>query len=167
MVKNLPPMQETQVWSLGQEDPLEKVMATHSSVLAWRIPCTEETEGLQSLGLQTARPAWATNIFPFLYHFTFFKVKVKSFSCVWLFGTPLTVAYQASPSMGFSRQEYWNGLPFPSPGDLPDPGIKSRSPRLEADTLTSEPPRKPFNIILRYKNLKNKWNHSRIDLGRS
>ena len=69
MVKIPPVMQETQVWSLGQEDPLEKVMATHSSVLAWRIPCTEETEGLQSLGLQTARPAWATNIFPFLYHF--------------------------------------------------------------------------------------------------
>ena len=42
--------------------------------------------------------------------------------------------------MGFSRQEYWNGLPFPSPGDLPDPGIEPGSPALEADTLTSEPP---------------------------
>ena len=42
--------------------------------------------------------------------------------------------------MGFSRQEYWSGLPFPSPGDLPDPGIKPRSPTLEADALTSEPP---------------------------
>ena len=46
------------------------------------------------------------------------------------------------PSMGFSRQEYWSGLPFPSPGDLPDPGIEPRSPTLEADTLTSEPPGK-------------------------
>ena len=44
---------------------------------------------------------------------------------------------QAPPSIGFSRQEYWSGLPFPSPGDLPDPGIESRSPALEADTLTS------------------------------
>ena len=55
---------------------------------------------------------------------------VKSFSCVQLFVTPWTVAYQASPSMGFSRQEYWSGLPFPSPGDLPDQGIESRSPAL-------------------------------------
>ena len=45
--------------------------------------------------------------------------------------------------MGFSRQEYWSGLPFPSPGDLPDPGIEPRSPALEADALTSEPPGKP------------------------
>ena len=51
------------------------------------------------------------------------KVKVKSLSCVWLFGTPWTAPHQAPLSMGFSRQEYWNGLPFPSPGDLPDPGI--------------------------------------------
>ena len=60
-------------------------------------------------------------------------VKVKSLSRVRLFATPWTVAYQASLSMGFSRQEYWSGLPFPSPGDLPDPGIEPRSPALEAD----------------------------------
>ena len=65
---------------------------------------------------------------------------VKSLSRVRLFATPWTVAYQAPPSMGFSRQEYWSGLPFPSPGDLPDPGIEPRSPALEADALTSEPP---------------------------
>ena len=51
-------------------------------------------------------------------------------------------AYQASPSMGFSRQEYWSGLPFPSPGDPPNPGIEPGSPALEADALTSEPPGK-------------------------
>ena len=51
--------------------------------------------------------------------------------------TPWTVAHQAPPSMGFSRQEYWSGLPFPSPGDLPNPGIKPRSPKLHADALTS------------------------------
>ena len=60
-----------------------------------------------------------------------------------------TVAHQVSPSLGFSRQEYWSGLPFPSPGDLPDPGIKPRSPVLQADTLTSEPPGKQFQFFLR------------------
>ena len=69
--------------------------------------------------------------------------EVKSLSCVQLFATPWTVAYQASPSMGFSRQEYWRGLSFPSPGDLPNPGIEPASPALEADALTSEPPGKP------------------------
>ena len=55
MVKNLPTMQETQVQSLGQEDPLEKEMATHSSILAWRILWTEEPGGLQSMGSQRVR----------------------------------------------------------------------------------------------------------------
>ena len=58
------------------------------------------------------------------------KSKVKSLSHVPLFATPWTVAYQAPLSMGFSRQEYWIGLPFPSPGDLPDPGIEPRSSTL-------------------------------------
>ena len=55
------------------------------------------------------------------------KVKVKSLSCVQPFATPWTVAYQVPPSMGFSRQENWSGLPFPSPGDLPNPGIEPGS----------------------------------------
>ena len=63
--------------------------------------------------------------------------KVKSLSRVRLFATPWTVAYQASPSMGFSRQKYWSGLSFPSPGDLPNPWIEPGSPALEADALTS------------------------------
>ena len=58
---------------------------------------------------------------------------------VQLFAT-LFVAHQAPPSMGFSWQEYWSGLPFPSPGDLPDPGIEPGSPALQADALPSEPP---------------------------
>ena len=62
MVKNLPAMQETQVWPLGREDPLEKGMATHSTILAWRIPWTEEPGVLQSVGLQRAGHDWATNI---------------------------------------------------------------------------------------------------------
>ena len=65
------------------------------------------------------------------------------FSCVRLFATPWTVTHQAPPSMGFSKQEYWSGLPFPSPGDLPHPGIEPRSPSFQADALTSEPPGKP------------------------
>ena len=68
------------------------------------------------------------------------KVKVKSFSHVRLFVTPCTVAFQASPSVGFSRQECWSGLLFPSPGDLSHPGIEPRSPALQADSLPSEPP---------------------------
>ena len=68
--------------------------------------------------------------------------EVKSLSRVRLFATPWTVAYQVPPSMGFSRQEYWSGLPFPSPGDLPNPGTEPRSPALKADALPSEPPGK-------------------------
>ena len=89
MVMNLPSMQETWVQSLGHKDGLEKGMATHSSILAWRIPWTEEPGKLQS--------------------------------------------------MGFSRQEYWSGVPCPSPGDLPDPETEPRSPALKADSLPSEP----------------------------
>ena len=73
------------------------------------------------------------------------KVKVKSLSRVQLFATLWTIVYQASPSMGFSRQEYWSGLPFPSPGDLPDPRVEPRSPTLEAGALTSEPPEVGLN----------------------
>ena len=70
-------------------------------------------------------------------------MQVNSFSHIRLFATPWTVAYQAPLSMKFSRQEYWSGLPYPSPGDLPDPGIKPMFPALQADTLPSEPPGKP------------------------
>ena len=57
--------------------------------------------------------------------------------------TPWTVTHQAPLYMGFSRQEYWSGLPFPSSGDLPDPGTEPRSPALQVDSLPSEPPGKP------------------------
>ena len=82
---------------------------------------------------------------------------MKSLSRVQLCVTPWTVAYQASLSMGFSRQEYQSGLPFPSPGDLPDPGIEPRSPALQADTLPSEPPGKDIiNLsLLSHRNTEN------------
>ena len=60
--------------------------------------------------------------------------------------TPWTIALQAPLSIGFSRQEYWSGLPFPSPGDLPNPGIKARSPALQADSLPTELQGKPSGI---------------------
>ena len=68
-------------------------------------------------------------------------------SHVRLFVTPWTVASQAPPSLGFSRQECWSGLPFPSPGDLSNPGIEPASPTLQADALPSEPPGRPLKIM--------------------
>ena len=73
--------------------------------------------------------------------------EVKSLSGVQLFETPWTVAYQAPQSMEFSRQEYWSGLPFPAPGDLPNPGIEPESPALQADALPSEPPGLIFLLL--------------------
>ena len=69
-------------------------------------------------------------------------MKVKLLSPVQLFATPWTVAYQVPPSMGFSRQEYWSGLPFPSVGDLPDSGVEPGPAALQADSFPSEPPGK-------------------------
>ena len=90
MVQNMPAMQVTQVQFLGQEDPLEKGMATHSSILAWRISETEEPDGLQSMKSQRVGCDWVTNI-----QFS----SVQSLSHVWLFATPWTAAHQASLSI--------------------------------------------------------------------
>ena len=73
---------------------------------------------------------------------------VKSLSHVRLFATPWTVAHQAPPSMGFSRQEYWSGVPFPPPGGLSDPAIEPGSPALQTDALLSEPPGKPWGLAV-------------------
>ena len=75
----------------------------------------------------------------------------ESLSHVWLSMTPWTIAHQAPLSMGFSRQEYWSGLPCPSPGHLPYPGIKPESlmsPALQVDSFPAEPPRKPSWFLL-------------------
>jgi len=150
-VKNLPEMWETWVRSLGWKDPLEKGMATHSIV--WEIPWTEDLHRLYSpwgciesdmteqLTLQSAyNIAW--HMISVCCYDTHSRPgygisrlggkerKWKLLSRVQLFANPWTIAYQAPLSMGFSRQEYWSELPFPSPGDLPDPGIKPRSPAL-------------------------------------
>ena len=77
--------------------------------------------------------SWSGNWIP---HAASKSWKWKGSHSVWLFETPWTVAYQAPLSMGFSRQEYWSGLPFPSPGDLPNPGIETKSPALQANAFT-------------------------------
>ena len=111
MVKNLPALQETWVRSLGREDPREKVMATHSSILAWRTPWAEEPGRLQSTGSQRVRHDQATE------HNTrlLLLLLLSRFNRVQLCATPQTAAHQAPLSLGFSRQEHWSRLPFPSP----------------------------------------------------
>ena len=79
---------------------------------------------------------------------------MKSLSFVQLFETLWTVAYQAPPFMDFSRQEYWSELPFPTLGDLPDPGIKPVSPALAGSFLTTAPPGKPMRWLLLQKKKK-------------
>ena len=116
---------EMGVPSLGWEDPLEEGMATPSSILAWRIPWTEEPSRLQSIQFSS----------------------VQSLSHVLLFGIPWTVAYQAPQSVEFSRQEYWSGLPFPSPGDPPNPGMEPSSPVLAGGFFTTEPQGNPTIIM--------------------
>ena len=75
---------------------------------------------------------------------------LSHFSHVRFFATPWTVACQAPLSTGFSRQEYWSGKPLPPPGDLPDLGIESRSPALQADNLPSESPGKPWSVLFHW-----------------
>ena len=95
------------------------------------------------------------------------KKKVKSLSCVWLFATPWTVAYQAPPSMGFSRQEYWSELPLPSPGDLPDPGIEPWSPALQADSLPSELPGKPNHSHIHHFVIEHRVSNRALSSGKA
>ena len=70
------------------------------------------------------------------------------FTCILLFATLWTIAHQAPLFMEFSRQDYWSGLPFPSPGDLPNSGIELGSPALQADSLPTKPPGKPLEGVI-------------------
>ena len=113
-----------------------------------RLSCPSPTPRVYSESCPSrwwCHPTISSSVVPFssLPLSIFPSIKVKLLSRVRLFATPWTVAYQAPLSMGFSRQECGSGLPSPSPGDLPDPGIEPRSPALQADTLPSEPPGKP------------------------
>ena len=78
---------------------------------------------------------------------------MSSLSRVQLFVTPYTVAYKAPPSMEFSRQEYWSGLPCPSPGDLLNPGIEPGSPAFQADALSSQPPGNRYRHLVPQKSI--------------
>ena len=109
-------------------------------------PMTEETGGLWFIRLQRVGHDWrdlahTTSMLNIIYwiptNCQAFGGGLVAKSCPTL-ATPWTVACQAPPSIGFSRQEYWSGLPFPSPGDLPNPGIEPRSPALQADSLLTE-----------------------------
>ena len=89
-----------------------------------------------------APPHQMASLLQFGLPFSLLEREAKSLSHVWLFATPWTIACQAPLSMEFSRQEHWSGLPFPSPGDPPNPGIEPGSATLWADALPSEPPGK-------------------------
>ena len=122
-------MRETGVRSLGQEDPLEKEMAIHSSTIAWRIRWTEEPGKLQSMGPHRVGHDWSDLVVAVVYsrgNLTQHDA-AQLLSRVQLSVTPWTVAHQDPLFMAFSRQEYWSGLPFPVPGDLPNPGIELSS----------------------------------------
>ena len=104
MVKNLRVMQETHIWSLGWEDSLEKGMVTHSSILDWRIPWTEEPCGLQSIGSQRVRYMWVTNT---SLHITSYKQKVY---VAWYPPTiyhPISIVLNANYSRNFSKNYYF------------------------------------------------------------
>ena len=139
-------------------------MATHSSVLAWRIPETGEPGGLPSMGSHGVGHDWsdlaATAVFHYICVFVCVYVCVCTYTCAWvlscvqLFVTPWTVAYQAPLSMEFSRQECWNGLPWPPPRDLLDPGIEPTSlahPALAGTFLTRVSPGRPIRKTLIWK----------------
>ena len=186
MLKNLPAVWETLVHSLGQEDPLEEGMPTHSSILAWRIlmdrgdwraqGCKESdmTERLikNSWMEETRRRGSGSHALPkraTLHMLTnLVAPQISSFcvfmeallhshawvlSCVWLFVTPRTVAHQVAMSMGFPRQKYWSGLPFPSPGDSPNSRIEPTFPA--GRFFTTELPGKPG--LYRQDSLNHSW----------
>ena len=127
---------------------LEKEMPTHARILAWEIPWTEEHGGLQSMGLQrvgrdlvtkqTNKSPIPISLTQLLQYWEIPHVYTLFYTVTLM--TPWTAGHQAPLSMDFSRQEYWSGLPLPSRGDLPDPGIEHRSPTLQADSLPTEPP---------------------------
>ena len=117
-------------WDGWMASPTQWMRVWVNSESWWR---TGRPGVLWFMGSQRVGQDWATEL----------KVKVRSLSCVWLFAKLWTVAHHSPSSMGFFRQEYWSGYPCPSPGDLPDPGIEPRSPRLQADSLLPEPQGNP------------------------
>ena len=131
-VKNLPAIQEMQIPSLGWEDPWRRKWQPTPGFL-------NEKQTNKQTKNSMDRGAWATK-HSLLWQLSEDEMLCYSLTCVWLPAILWTIACQAPLSMGFSRQEYWIGLAFPSPGDFPNPVIKPRSPTLQADSLSSKPP---------------------------
>ena len=158
-------MQEIRkIWvssSLGQKDPLEKgngnplqypCLGNSMGRGAWQATVHRVAKVRHSIATRQQQPHtpqiksknWNTCIS--LFRVAFFTIvkrwkgQCKSLNCVWLFATPWTIQ-----TVEFSRPEYWSGKPIPSPGDLPNPGIKPRSPALQADSVPAEPQGKPKN----------------------
>ena len=133
------------MWDLPGPCPLHwgLILLFSLFIFNWGVIALQSCVGFYHL------PTWTfgryTCVFSFLNLLFTPVLCAQSLSRVQLFVTPWTTAHQAPLSMGFSRQEYWRGLPCPPPGDLPHPGIKPRSPALQANSLPSEPPGKPKN----------------------
>ena len=168
MVKNLPSMQETLVRFMGREDPLEKGMDTHSSIVAWRTPWTEEPGGLQSIGPQRVGEDWATNTAPLcsatswwpkfksplqIPKVSFFKTEFISVEIILRMSNPMHGGYSAlfysppgSPVHGILQARIPEWVTIPLSRDLPDPGIEPTSlmsPALAGRFLPLVPLRKP------------------------
>ena len=106
-LKRLPPMPETRVWSLGQEDPLEKEMATHSSILPWRIPWTEEPGGLQSTGSQRVGHNWVTLLYLMITNLIFYRNEPCPGKNLLVFTSLWYIVIQACSKALFQEEEAW------------------------------------------------------------
>ena len=166
-----------QTWLVYQRTSIKDLLCKHAKSLhscpTLCDPMDCSPSGFSVFGILQATitgvgcPAFCQGIFPTQVFFTTsttweahkapVKVKVKSLSRVWLFVTPWILAYQASPSMGFSKQGYWSGLLLLSPGDPPNPGIEPEFPALKADALPSEPPGKHSNWPWKQRELSISW----------
>ena len=134
----------------------------HQAPCPWNFPGKNTGVGCHFLlrgifptqGLNPCLLHWQLDSLPLCHQLVGWQVGVgekcvlSRSSCVWVFATPWAIALQAPLSMGFSRQEYWSGLPCPPPGDLPNPGIEPGSSALQANSLPSEQPGKPMDYIL-------------------
>ena len=146
MEKCLPAMQETWVRYLGQDYPLEKEMATHFSILAWRIPWTEEPGRLQSMGSQRVGHNWVTSLFfprrNCLKVFYMYSCCLVAKSCLTL-GNPMNCSPPGFSVDGISQERILEWIAVSFSGDLPNPVIKFAFPVLACVFFTAELPRKP------------------------
>ena len=146
------PWNDRFTWLILREYPSlnnDSLSISHSSKWKWyfmkKRPILLTMQKItQVLCLEIINVLWCASEFLYIY-FSFHSKKCYSLSHVLLFATPWTVACQAPLFMEFSRQVYWSGLPFSSPGDRPNAGIEPGSPTSQADSLPSEPPGKPIS----------------------